>query len=157
MIEDKLTHELVFLRISFVQTPWNATEIKLRNISNGKSLDKEMTESESSGIAEWFSLTGLDSNGKAYNLSVVLRENGFTDFYYNFTLTKRERIKKIEKIAFDFTFLYLRGEEDGKSGIYTIKHTWNAMVGLTVAVFKPDKNFDCKDVKFESTSDNRVS
>lgn len=94
-----------------------------------------MNESTSSGIADWFSLTGLDSNDNAYNLSVVLRENGFTDFYYNFTLTKRERTKKIERIAFDFTFLYLRGEEDGKSGIYKIKHSWNAMVGLTVADF----------------------
>jgi hypothetical protein len=135
VIEDRLTHELVFLRVKFVQTAWNATEIRLRNISNGKSLEEEVNESTSSGIADWFSLTGLDSNDNAYNLSVVLRENGFTDFYYNFTLTKRERTKKIERIAFDFTFLYLRGEEDGKSGIYKIKHSWNAMVGLTVADF----------------------
>ena len=48
-------------------------------------MDKENNKSK---IKKWFSLININEKGKPYNMCVVLRENGETDFYYNFVLVE---------------------------------------------------------------------
>ena len=62
----------------------------------------------SSGIKKWFSLINSDADFKAYSLSVVLRDNGHTDFYYNFSLVEQNKEVVFEDINYDFNRIYLR-------------------------------------------------
>ena len=54
-------------------------------------------------------------------MCVVLRENGHTDFYYNFTLVEQNKELLFEDIDYDFKKIYLRRTgTDGKQIICCI-------------------------------------
>lgn len=61
-----------------------------------------------SKIKKWISLINKDDNETPFNMSLVLRENGHTDFYYNFALVEQNKQLEFDDINFDFNKIYLR-------------------------------------------------
>lgn len=76
-------------------------------------------------------------DGSPYSVAVVLRENGMTDFYYNFNLVEENTTVPFDDIEFDFNYLYLRGRQEyDEIPLYRIPTTWAQRIGLSVAVCK---------------------
>ena len=72
-------------------------------------------EENSSNIKKWISFINKDESYSPFNMCVVLRENGHTDFYYNFTLVEQNKELQFEDIDYDFKKIYLRRTgTDGK-------------------------------------------
>ena len=69
----------------------NINEIRLKLVLLGQKATQLDAEKNKFGIKKWFSLINSDENGDPYNICVILRENGETDFYYNFSLVEQNK------------------------------------------------------------------
>lgn len=106
ILERTKDHQLTFLKLIFDSQDGKSI---LRLVHLGDTMHKTELTGEISGIKKWFSMISTRYDGKAYNICVVLRENGVTDFYYDFNWVSSESENLIEDIDFDFNYIYLRG------------------------------------------------
>lgn len=83
ILERTEDHQLKFLELIFESQEGKSY---LRLVSLGDTMHETELQENYSPIRKWFSMISTRFDGKPYNICVALRENGITDFYYDFNL-----------------------------------------------------------------------
>jgi hypothetical protein len=89
VLENQIDHQLKFMKISFLKV--GSTTI-LNLIQLGACFTNLDPENNSSKIRKWISFINTDKSENPFNMCVALRENGHTDFYYNFALVEQNKV-----------------------------------------------------------------
>ena len=85
VLENQIDHQLKFMKIKFHKDG----PIKILKLFQLGACFKNLDpEENSSKIKKWISFINKDENDNPFNMCVILRENGLTDFYYNFALVE---------------------------------------------------------------------
>jgi 3-oxoacyl-ACP reductase-like protein len=135
VFERNVDHVLVFMKVNFERKEDKDT-LLLEVL--GDTVKKPFIIPSTIPIKKWLLQVSNDADGNPFSTAVALREDGSTDFYYNFRRVESNNETLISDIDFDFTYIYLRELNDSEEGetLHRIMHSWKGRIGMSVVESK---------------------
>lgn len=94
ILEHKQKHILQFTRIAIRRSENGKNIVSFKLMGTRAQSNLEIQDSGTSEIKAWKSFVTCNEKNDPYHLAVVLREDGQTDFYYDFNLVELNLMPK---------------------------------------------------------------